>query len=185
MQMQPCPKCGASNSVRRETCFNCGELLDPSATPPEPAPPDSAPPNPPEGADEGVTAGSAKATKGCLGCLGLIVLLLVISYIWGSFSSSGDTTVGIGDDGALRMNAEGPLLLAVDPAAFDELVKSSRAHDAIGIAELMAARRVFECAQGARVRVIDRGMYRRKVRIMSGPQSGLAGWVPVEWVRPL
>jgi hypothetical protein len=38
MNMEPCPKCGAPNSVKREGCFNCGTVLR-EVTLPEPPPP--------------------------------------------------------------------------------------------------------------------------------------------------
>ena len=38
MRMEPCPKCGAPNSVKREGCFNCGTaLVSPPPDAPSPA----------------------------------------------------------------------------------------------------------------------------------------------------
>ena len=126
----------------------------------------------------------AKRKKGCLGCLGLIALVLLISYLMGLGGSSTPSTVGVGGDGILRMDGSGAILLAIDPASYDALVSASVARDSMGVTQLITAGRVFQCPQGTRVRVIDRAMYRRKVRIMNGPQTGLAGWVSSDWVKP-
>lgn len=109
----------------------------------------------------------------------VLVVILVVSL-----GSSSTPSLGVGDRGVLRLDGQGSILLAVDAPTFDALVKACTARDEIGLAAMLIGGSVFECDQGTQVLIIDRGMYRRRVRLLDGPQAGAAGWVPVEWVRP-
>jgi len=116
------------------------------------------------------------------GVFGFVLLVMAIA-LFGSGSDS-PASLGVGDHGVLRLDGEGPILLAVDVPSYEGLVKACVAGDDIGLAAMILTGGVFECPQGTRVLVIDRGTYRRQVRLLDGPQAGAAGWVSGEWVRP-
>jgi len=153
-----------------------------------------------------------KTTTGCgIGCLALVVLVIIIGAIGGRETPGprqpnnheADTgapagraapseaerpeapTVApnVGDGSYLRLpDSDAEVVLAVDLDAFDEFVKASVATDKYGIAELMLAGRIFSVASGTRVLVIETKLFKNRVRIVEGPETGQAGWVPFEWV---
>jgi hypothetical protein len=81
------------------------------------------------------------------------------------------------------MPGGGTIPVAVDETSFDALVKSSVKGDSYGVAELVAAGKVFGVDGPVRVLLLDSTFTKCKVRILEGPQTGRAGWVPTEWVK--
>ncbi len=62
------------------------------------------------------------------------------------------------------------------------LVQAEKAHDSEGKAQMVMDGLVFGVDNGTKVRVIDRQAGTCKVRIISGPLRGRAGYVMNEWV---
>lgn len=75
--------------------------------------------------------------------------------------------------------------MAVSEQALEELIKAFVAKDKYGQAELMIQGKWFPVENNTKVLVIDRSFARRKVRILEGKHKGRAGWVPMEFVKPL
>ena len=75
------------------------------------------------------------------------------------------------------------MAVAVDEAAFDEFMRSAAANDSLGARRMALEGRIYFVPIGTRVRVIDLGMFRSRVRIMEGERVGAAGWVPAGGVR--
>lgn len=74
-----------------------------------------------------------------------------------------------------------------DRAASDAAVEATAAGDPEGLMELRAADRVLLAPPGTRARVleVDAGALRAEVRLLSGPDAGRRGWVPVpQLMRP-
>jgi len=98
--------------------------------------------------------------------------------------------LNIGDAAVLRMNNDPTAIvfLATTPEANKELIKVIQANDAVGLLELGAQGKAFGITNGAKIKIIDRSLGLRKVRIVEGIKSvdqdkvGQSGWVPYEWV---
>ena len=73
--------------------------------------------------------------------------------------------------------------LAVDDDAWDAMFEAINAKDTVGLMRLVRAGRVHVITAGTRARVLDSAFVSYKVRVMSGPSSGVAGWVPMEFVQ--
>lgn len=120
-----------------------------------------------------------------------IILIASISTNAPKSTNQSVTSVQVGQDGFLRSNgdSDGITFLATTPEAFDELMKTIRAKDTAGLLEMAAYGRAFGVTNGTKVKVIDSAIGRRRVRIMQGVKPidsdkvGLAGWVPMEWVK--
>ena len=63
------------------------------------------------------------------------------------------------------------------------MAKAGRAHDTVGIRQLVLAGKVFGVAEGTRARVIDMAFAMRRVRILTGKNKDAAGWLPFEYVK--
>ena len=92
------------------------------------------------------------------------------------------SSLSVGQDGILDSGAE-LTPVAITEESFDAWTKASVAKDEQGKMLLLASARVFAVKKGTKVRVIDTAMFKRKVRILSGDQKGLSGWVAKEYVK--
>lgn len=84
---------------------------------------------------------------------------------------------GIGKIGYLRTAS---MTLAIDKKTHDELLSAVLAQDKIGYDNLVTSGRAFIVPNKAKVLVIDRGLFIRKVRILEGEYTGRAGWISYE-----
>lgn len=134
----------------------------------------------------------AEKTKGrspSRACLGIILITIVLTMIPVVLcvSSDGKTATesypSVGSEARLYVEGEGPIMVAVDEGAYDELIDVVIAKDNIGLMNLMLAGKVFNVQNNTKVLVIDIGRFRTKVRILEGENWGMAGWVPYEFVR--
>lgn len=102
------------------------------------------------------------------------------------------SSAGPGAEGVVRSSSDssGIVFIATTPEAFDEMTKALIAQDAYGMLQLAAEGKVFGVTNGTRVKVIDIGFTKKRVRILQGvtpvdqDKVGLAGWVPYEWAKP-
>jgi hypothetical protein len=74
------------------------------------------------------------------------------------------------------------VLIAVNKAAFDEVITFSVADDTRGLLNLVIQGRAFFVPSGTRVKVIDPGIFKTRVRVLDGPLAGWDGWVVPEFV---
>jgi len=68
--------------------------------------------------------------------------------------------------------------VAVDEAAFHDMMSAAVAGDNAALMRLGVDGRVFQVAEGTQTRLIDWGLGKKRVSILSGPQAGRSGWVP-------
>ncbi len=69
-------------------------------------------------------------------------------------------------------------LLAVDEAAYNEMISAQYAGDKAALLRLGVDGRVFMVEPGTPVRTIDGGMFKKRVSVLSGNHAGRTGWVP-------
>ncbi len=107
-------------------------------------------------------------------------------YIHGIITAGNKTAPSsIGDVGKLADGNLDKIMVCVDQESFDEMNKALAAKDGVGLGLLMLQLRIFEVPSGTKVKVIDVGLFKMKVRVLEGEQAGIAGWVPDEWVKSL
>ena len=121
-----------------------------------------------------------RTTYGCLAATAVAAIAFVLISLAGSRSKA--PSVNVGEQGRIASGAQ-RVIVGVDDAAFDQIVKSQQAHDEAGLTALVLSGRAFFIDEGTRVLVIDRSTTLRKVRTLEGPAAGRAGWIPAEWVR--
>jgi hypothetical protein len=92
--------------------------------------------------------------------------------------------VGVGSEGRLFIRGNGALSVGVTEEAFNEMNTAISVSDSVGYRTILLAGRAFIVQEGTRVLVIERGLFRAKVRILDGTQKDRAGWVASEWVKP-
>jgi hypothetical protein len=68
-------------------------------------------------------------------------------------------------------------LVAVDEAAFHDMMSAAVANDSAALMRLGADGRVFSVASDTPMRLIGSGLGKKRVSILSGPQAGRTGWV--------
>jgi hypothetical protein len=102
--------------------------------------------------------------------LGIVLFLVVVSL----FASP-----AIGTRGSLRNNAP----VCATQKAFDAFMQAASANDTYGMAELYTDGLLVFAESGTKVLVIDKAMFRVKVRILNGENAGFAGWTPMEFVQ--
>ena len=122
----------------------------------------------------------------------IVILMLIGKYVAGP--STPDATVPkevapkvvapaqvtVGDNVTIDCGSE-LVIVAVTKADLDEITRLSIAGDNLGIATMIADGNAFMVNKGTKARVIERGLYTRRVRIMDGDYYGESGWVPMEF----
>jgi len=83
-----------------------------------------------------------------------------------------------------RLTSGGPeqVPVCVTEEAFDEFIQAAARGDTHGAVNLTLAGLIFFVDANTRVLMLDTSWGAQQVRILSGPQTGLSGWVPSEWV---
>jgi hypothetical protein len=118
-----------------------------------------------------------------------VIILLAPGAPHGSSSPSTPSlqqAIATGETGRLS-NGLANVVVAVDVAALDDIIKAAVANDNEGIAIIVLQGRAFIVPQWTKVRVIGHAgfMYdKTQIRILSGPNRGLSGWIPNEFVKP-
>jgi len=172
MALINCSECGKQVSDRAAACPHCGAPVAGKAV-------DTA-----KGADD--EKQSIGKTK--IGCLPLFLVVIAVFVVWGALdndsrrttasnrSASQSASVGVGQDGRVVVDS-GSVVVCVSPQAYERFVKMAVANDTLGMSNLTAQGGAFLVPSGTRVRVIDRRLERREVRILEGPFAGRSGWV--------
>lgn len=126
---------------------------------------------------------------GLSGSVVAIVLIVLVALQARPTKPSGSVpltphSVGIGETGVLSKGDGEIVPLGATKVDFDQMTKTLLAKDDVGWNELVTSGRVIGVDHGTRVRVIDRGLYWRQVRVMEGTYKDRSGYLPVEWVIP-
>ena len=90
---------------------------------------------------------------------------------------------GIGDVVTIDDGGRKLVLLSSTNDGYDEMAKTGRAHDTVGMREMALSGRVFVVPVGTLARVIDTSFTMRRVRILTGKKKDAAGWLPFEYVK--
>jgi len=109
--------------------------------------------------------------------LGLAILAFFATTAYGGY-------VAPGSHGVLRGLSKELCPVGTTGTGMEEFLKANRAGDADGVLQLLLLGKVFTVANGTRIAVLDYGgLFKRKIRILEGPHTGLVGYVPSEWIK--
>ena len=94
-----------------------------------------------------------------------------------------------GDEGTLYVEGLETFFIAVDEAAYDELLDAIAIDDVLGAEQMLLRGNIFPVDNNTRVLLLARGPVftfspRMRIRVLEGPATGRAGWVHVSWVKP-
>ncbi len=120
----------------------------------------------------------------------IVVISLSSSMNSGTTSTSSSvpntSIVGIGQEGYISMpNSSSDVTLLNTQPLLDEYVKAAVAHDIRGMTGILLNGGGFVAKAGTKVLVIDMsGIISREteVRLLSGDNQGMAGWIPSDWI---
>lgn len=90
---------------------------------------------------------------------------------------------GVGSEGRLSAGTMSSIPVAVDEKALDELMSVLPTRNNDGVEELIQSGRLFRVRSDTKVRVLEYGSAKIKVRILEGDSVTLDGWVPERWIR--
>lgn len=98
--------------------------------------------------------------------------------------------VGIGEEGILNYHEDvtdcsQTSIVAVDEETHKAIVTASIAKDTYALSEFVVKGKAFLVPNCTKVKVIDQGFGRRKIRVSEGEQINKAGWVSMEFVRAI
>lgn len=96
--------------------------------------------------------------------------------------------VGIGEEGILNYHEDATdcsqtSIVAVDEETHKAIVTASVAKDTYALSEFIVKGKAFLVPNCTKVKVIDQGYGRRKIRVSEGEQANKAGWVSMEFVK--
>lgn len=144
-----------------------------------------------EQARKEIEAGKTKGKSPSRTCLGVILFTIILAMIAVVLcvSSDGKTTTesypSVGSEAILSVEGSGPITVAIDEEAVEEIINALIAKDNIGLMNLVLAGKVFYVQNSTKVLILDVNYSRAivKIRILEGDNWGMAGWVPYEFVR--
>jgi hypothetical protein len=135
----------------------------------------------------------------------ILVVVVAIVYSWQSHSPTSRLSIspslqatvatdtrqtpqtfphlGVGDIGTIDDGSGSLVTLSSTKDGYDEMAQAGRAHDTVGIRQLVLMGRVFVVPVGTQARVIDTSFAMRRVRILDGKHKDAAGWLPFEYVK--
>jgi hypothetical protein len=85
--------------------------------------------------------------------------------------------LGVGDIGTIDDGSTSPVPLSSTKDGYDEMAKAGRAHDTVGIRQMVLTGKVFAVPVGTQARVIDTSFAMRRVRILRWDAQGCGGMV--------
>lgn len=174
MALITCPDCNNSVSDSAPSCPHCGRPMKYQL--------------PPVNHPQQIVVEQKKKTSivtlGCAVLAGIALLVFIVGLFKGGGSSPTTQSLapGIGQQAVLNDNTNGLVYVAKTEAALDALLSAIQAKDKVGFTN--ALMQTYGCKQNTKVLVIDRKMFKRKVRILEGEVANESGWVPDSWVKP-
>lgn len=114
--------------------------------------------------------------------LGAVVLLIGCSRVR---DTPAHHAVHKGEIATLLPKHDGPVWIAIDKTASEDINDAVESGDRAVLAGLETAGKAFQVDRGARVEVIGERYNDREVRVISANQTGKTGWVPFEWLQPV
>lgn len=132
--------------------------------------------------------------------VGIVAVIILLASLGGDENSSpssnpsssnqpqGSQSVSVGEAGLLNNNSDpsqcsGKSIIALTEDAYEEVVKAAVAKDNYSGATILLEGRAVLRPNCTKALVIDSGVGKRKIRLTEEPE--IAGWVPVEWVKPI
>ncbi len=92
-------------------------------------------------------------------------------------------SLDLGGIGRLNCGGSIPVMLGTTKDAVDEVQHSLNARDREGLREMVMRGRAFIVPSDTRAKLIDRGFFSARVRVMEGASAGQAGWIPSEYIK--
>jgi hypothetical protein len=89
----------------------------------------------------------------------------------------------IGSEAKLQVQGLALIPVAVDDTALNELMGVLPSRDADKLEGLVQAGKVLRVDNGTRVRILEFGFAKTKIRILEGEHSRKDGWVPERWLQ--
>ncbi len=91
--------------------------------------------------------------------------------------------MSIGSEARLQIQGLDSILVSSDDNALHELMDALPKRDESAIEKLVQSGKVFRVPNGTKVRILEFGSSKTKVRIIEGNHLLLDGWVPERWVK--
>ncbi|HLF82831.1 MAG TPA: 6-pyruvoyl-tetrahydropterin synthase-related protein [Blastocatellia bacterium] len=88
-----------------------------------------------------------------------------------------------GSEANLHIDGVTSILVSVDEQALNELMNALPAKDNSKVDALVESGKLLRIANDTRVRILETGAGKTKVRILQGGHSMAEGWVPERWLR--
>lgn len=129
--------------------------------------------------------------NGCIAVAAALALVIGGFVVLGSLAKRGDSTPGqaeraaVGEDATVTLGTGEKVMACRTAEGLDEFYRLSNAGDTLGIAQLALSGRCALLEDSTLVRVIDRGIGTRQVRVLEGPLIGESWWTSEEWLRPV
>jgi hypothetical protein len=101
-----------------------------------------------------------------------------------SESNSKSSFVGTGETGRIVSNTSVTVLVGTTADNYDRFIQLAAARDNNGWAAMILNGQLMPINSGTQCRVIDGGIMKDEVRILSGSFSGQSGFVAPEFVKP-
>ena len=111
------------------------------------------------------------------------VVFLALVFLLASCTDS-VPTLSVGEEGTIESSGE-ITPVAISESALDAWSKARVAKDQHGMFLLMNSGEIFTVKKGTKVLVIDTGMAKRKIRILTGEKTGASGWVSEDYVKKI
>jgi hypothetical protein len=93
------------------------------------------------------------------------------------------SNMAVGSEVKLKAAGTSSILVAVDARALDEMVGALSLKDNSRVEGMVESGRLITITEDTRVRILEVGAGKIKVRILDGPNTLTDGWVPERWVR--
>jgi hypothetical protein len=144
-----------------------------------------------------------KKTKSVVTILGLVVIVAIAAFIaiqwFGSKNRPSDVNKsdpgaaetagaaagggGVGSEARLSVGSLASIPVAVDEKSLDELMSALPTKNDERVEQLIQSGRVFRVNRNTKVRIIEFGPGRIKVRVLEGDNIMREVWVPERWIK--
>jgi hypothetical protein len=146
---------------------------------------------------KGLLAGNIKK----IGLIGVAVMIIAVSALMmarrsdsggdsrsadpqaGGAASGGRSPITVGSDARVYVEGLDSIPIAADESAFNELMTALSRKDGPRVDALAESERVIKVVRNTRVRVLEMGAGKIKVRVSEGDHALSEGWVLDRWIR--